>query len=567
MLRALWPGNINEQIQKWNAAIDLDNNKRTRKAPHVSLNEFYTFLGILLVAHIEGHGGTQLWNKDEPKPGVHTVHKGSGVDLPMSQSRFEILKRTFSSINADPAQEHTNEWWQFVAGVDAFNKNRKRAVAAGNDKVFDESMSAWCHQSTKAGGLPNLSFIMRKPEPLGTEFKVVCCSVTGMALWIKIQAGKVLMKDSQYQKEHGATNACVIRGIEQTTGCGQRVPQDTTTNVTRDKFFGDSWFASVRSAEECYVRGVDFVGPVKTATRLFPIKELQDILEKWPGGTSIVLEGQGPKETPLLAIGYKYNSRKCLTFVATRDSGSTENGKPYLARFNDEHQNVKLRAVERPAILSEYFQSSNAVDAHNQSRQATLKLEKHWVTQNPYFRLSCSLFGMVVVDAWKGLRHGLAGNHPDKRMGLSDFVRRMCWDLLYNQGSQNRAAPASDLSPIAPTNQQPAPAAARASVPTHVLFGGSATSGGAGGSTVSALTPPATVVRAATRAHNGTREHIQKKEKKRRRCGVLHVDPADPNKKRKCGALTYIRCVTCNMVPCCNPHSTDRNCWEVHTME
>jgi hypothetical protein len=28
-------------------------------------------------------------------------------------------------------------------------------------------MFAWCPRKTKTGGLPNISFIMRKPEPLG----------------------------------------------------------------------------------------------------------------------------------------------------------------------------------------------------------------------------------------------------------------------------------------------------------------------------------------------------------------------------------------------------------------
>jgi hypothetical protein len=33
--------------------------------------------------------------------------------------------------------------------------------------VADESMSAWVPRTSKTGGLPNISFIKRKPEPLG----------------------------------------------------------------------------------------------------------------------------------------------------------------------------------------------------------------------------------------------------------------------------------------------------------------------------------------------------------------------------------------------------------------
>lgn len=167
---------------------------------------------------------------------------------------------------------------------------------------------------------------------------------------------------------------------------------------------------------------------------------------------------------------------------------------------------------------------------------------------------------MVVVDAWKGFKHGIAGNHPDKCIILSDFVGRLCYDLLYNKRSQNRASPASDLSPLAPINQpaRAARAATRQGVPSHVLFDASP-SARADGSTVSVLTPPAEC--AATGC--GTNAHVQIKNTKRRRCGAL--DPSDPCKKRKCGSLTYIMCATCN-VPCCNPHTTERNCWEMHEM-
>ena len=41
-------------------------------------------------------------------------------------------------------------------------------------------MSAWRPRKDKTGGLPNISFILRKPEPLGTEFKSMACSLTGI---------------------------------------------------------------------------------------------------------------------------------------------------------------------------------------------------------------------------------------------------------------------------------------------------------------------------------------------------------------------------------------------------
>ena len=52
--------------------------------------------------------------------------------------------------------------------------------------------------------------------------------------------------------------------------------------------------------------------------------------EDWPGGSYLVLKSTPifPGENPLLAIGYKYKSRKVLGFIATEGAGSNEPGDP-----------------------------------------------------------------------------------------------------------------------------------------------------------------------------------------------------------------------------------------------
>jgi hypothetical protein len=56
-------------------------------------------------------------------------------------------------------------------------------------KVEDESKVKWCPTSTPLGGLPHLSNIPRKPDPLGTELKVVVDGVLGCMLVMEIQKG------------------------------------------------------------------------------------------------------------------------------------------------------------------------------------------------------------------------------------------------------------------------------------------------------------------------------------------------------------------------------------------
>ena len=86
-----------------------------------------------------------------------------------------------------------NLWQIFVSAVNDFNKIRNEYVASSWIKVFDELMSAWQLYTSKNSGLPNISYIIRKPEPLGTEFKTTCCPVIGIITRMEIQQDKSIL--------------------------------------------------------------------------------------------------------------------------------------------------------------------------------------------------------------------------------------------------------------------------------------------------------------------------------------------------------------------------------------
>uniref|UniRef100_A0A7S0GNG8 Uncharacterized protein n=1 Tax=Micromonas pusilla TaxID=38833 RepID=A0A7S0GNG8_MICPS len=121
---------------------------------------------------------------------------------------------------------------------------------------------------------------------------------------------------------------------------------------------------------------VSFGGPVKTSRRDFPKKYVDELMEEFPSGTWVVLEGQdlGVKNE-LVAVGYKYCLKKVLCFVFTGDC-STRGGAPSVARFRGEDANL-AREIPRPACISQYFKFSPKVDNNNQMRQYELALEKH----------------------------------------------------------------------------------------------------------------------------------------------------------------------------------------------
>jgi hypothetical protein len=260
---------------------------------------------------------------------------------------------------SDPVlREADDPWWMVRLFVNAYNATRKERVAASIMKLLDESMCAWRPRTTKKGGLPHISFIMRKPEPLGTEFKVVCCAVTGIFLGIEIQEGKMPMRVMRHSPApNGPTVGCVKRLVDLSVASGQT---DEEAQSRRDVFFGDSWFTQTKTAETLFDEdNVHFVGQLKNGHATFPKKFLEEEMKDMPSGNWITMECSGRNGVPLVAMGYKYSSKKTLFFVMSKGAGSTKKGIPYIAKYCDDSGNVHERAVDRPQVLSDYFMRSN----------------------------------------------------------------------------------------------------------------------------------------------------------------------------------------------------------------
>ncbi len=340
--------------------------------------------------------GIELWNK-EPNAGCEAVSSDiaswpSIIPAPnferyMSSNRFKQWRKYIPCMCADPTKQHDgkqDDWWQFSNAIEEFNEHRRDVVLHSLRLVEDESMAAWVPRTTKFGGLPNLSHINRKPEPLGTEFKDIGCAVLGVLLVLEIQRGKEGMKSMTYNSTIGATAGCTLRLAKEALPI---VEGETPALIE-----GDAWFGSVRCAAALAQEGYKCVLQVKQNNGLFPKKFIKDALADAPGGVHIVLQGTY-QNVPLIAIGYRYSTRTTLSFVATKSAGSTRPGTPYEMKFNDDFGNVVVREVDRPDMISEFFKHSNTIDKHNQSRQSELALEKRWLTHDPYFRLLTTLIG------------------------------------------------------------------------------------------------------------------------------------------------------------------------------
>ena len=213
-----------------------------------------------------------------------------------------------------------------------------------------------------------------------------------------------------------------------------------------DTYLGDSWFASVDTAVQLQKKlNANFIGIVKTSHSKFPKMWIEQTMKDWPPGSHIVLQANS-EGVDLFACGYKYNKRKVCCFIFNKGAGHTEEGTPYVAKWKDENNNTRTREVPRPDVISKYFGQSNVVDVFNQSRQFDLKLEKHWVTEDGFFRLVTTLFGIVVTDCWKAYCWHLPQQHRHADLELIEFVRLLAKDLLNNSFSSDHGSVARALT-------------------------------------------------------------------------------------------------------------------------
>ena len=101
--------------------------------------------------------------------------------------------------------------------------------------------------TTNTSDLPNLSFIMRKPEPLGAELKTLVDAYSGQILWLEVMEGKERIRGKKYTKEFDVTVSCVMGGVEHLEEF-EFVDCTYPPSLQPRLFFRGSWFGSVKAA-------------------------------------------------------------------------------------------------------------------------------------------------------------------------------------------------------------------------------------------------------------------------------------------------------------------------------
>ena len=194
-----------------------------------------------------------------------------------------------------------------------------------------------------------MSYIFRKPEPLGAEFKAVACYITGALLFVEVQEGKEGINHIKYKNELGSTAACTKRMMVATKG----IYQKSIKTGTKYCSLFDSWFASKKAAESAIKVGANFIVMVKTNTKEFCKETIEKLTKDWPGVSYLMLRSKRmvPGDRLLIAIGYKYNAQKVLSFIVTDNARSTKTGIHYLSKHPEQFTNVAIIPVSHPLVM------------------------------------------------------------------------------------------------------------------------------------------------------------------------------------------------------------------------
>ena len=243
---------------------------------------------------------------------------------------------------------------------------------------------------------------------------------------------------------------CMKRLAIATKGCVQLTSNDT--------YFPDIWFSSIKNAEEMADAGVDYCGLVKTIHKGFCLATLEKLMKDWPGGSYLVMKSTPifPGEITLLAIGYKYNFRKVLIFIANEGGGSTEPGYPYLSSFPDICSNISVRPVVCPHLIGIYFNACDSIYNHNRMWQSDIALDKYWLKRSGYFRLATTVeLGMGITYGKLIYCCGVAEVNVDKNISTFYYNKRTFYDWFNIPFTYECGSPDLNLPPITIDDRPP----------------------------------------------------------------------------------------------------------------
>jgi hypothetical protein len=191
------------------------NEKIGRSGAMLDAKELFTFLELLLSMAViklpnrKDYWACQTLAKDGPLP-RRSHHDFSPY---MKQARFEFIMKNFALRKAPISNSEKSDAWfmvrQFVA---SFNGWRRKIVEPGSYVCVDESMVLWNGaDETSRSGMPHVTIILRKPEPIGCELKTLADGESRIMLAVELQEGKEAMREKEFMETGKVGTAQTLR--------------------------------------------------------------------------------------------------------------------------------------------------------------------------------------------------------------------------------------------------------------------------------------------------------------------------------------------------------------------
>jgi hypothetical protein len=220
-------------------------------------------------------------------------------------------------------------------------------------------------------------------------------------------------------------------------------------------FIYDSGWGGVSQVVAFAKRGLGCLIHIKNSHAGFPMEILEKNLRGMPGGSHLEMKCD-IDGIVVIALGYKFNSKKTLFFSFAEGCATTTPGEPYVTQWPDELGNVLTREVDRPAAPARYFLTFNYADTHDHRRQHELALEEAWVGKDANagkFRMYTSIFGITVVDTMLAVVAHSHRGHAVRSLTTKGFAERLAEELVDNEfdgavsrPSTRRKRPVTDVA-------------------------------------------------------------------------------------------------------------------------
>jgi len=401
---------------------------RRKRKKEINSSELLKFFGvILLMTKVRFDNRRSLWSTTGRSRYLPAYNFGqTGITRHRFDELMQSLRWSHQPVNRPEEMSHSTWRWMLISDfVENFNRYRGTNFIPSDLICVDESMSKWngLGGSWINIGLPTFVSMDRKPVD-GCEIQDACCARSRIMLSLKLVG-----HDDNNELDGSALDR---EGLPHAVRVMDELLHPWKNDGER-LVGGDSWFASVPAVRHLKLKGFRYVGPIKTATREYPMAHLQSLELQQRGDFRYMISSEGDEY--MTAVMWADRDRKY--FIGNGEATLVDVEPTYRTRWrqldnvenNTDPQRIDIQ-VREPSMCKSYHFIANQIDCHNRQRQDDVELERIIKTKSWDKRVGMSIFGMILVDT---CNFHQAVIHPDNiDANPFDFYLNLAEELIDN---------------------------------------------------------------------------------------------------------------------------------------